>query len=414
MKTKIKIISLFIMLSIGAYISPQKASAQGGYVSYQVFYDDLSPYGTWVNMNDYGYVWVPDATPGFTPYSTNGYWVYTDMGWTWVSNYPWGWAPFHYGRWLYNPTYGQVWIPGYEWGPGWVTWRSSDNYYGWAPMGPSGYYNVPYNQWTFVNSGYLGRQDINNYYVNNSNNVTIINNTTVINNYRKDQTRNTTYNAGPNITDVERHAGKKITPLIIKESSKPGQSLSNNQLQIYRPQVKKNAANGQKPTPSKVAGIKDVKTLEQRKTTPQNPGQKSNQAPNQNQYQTKPAGQQNQQKQTQTKPSGQQNQQKQIQTRPSGQQGQQNQQKQIQTKPSGQQPQQNQPQTKPAGQQNQQKQMQTKPSGQQPRQNQPQTKPSGQQNQQKPSQPQKQQTKQQPSHQQANPNQNQGGEKNPK
>ena len=28
--------------------------------------------------------------PGFTPYSTNGYWVFTNEGWTWVSDYSWG------------------------------------------------------------------------------------------------------------------------------------------------------------------------------------------------------------------------------------------------------------------------------------------------------------------------------------
>jgi len=407
MKTsKFKFIALFMLFSIVAYWAPQKASAQGGYVSYQVFYDELSPYGTWVDMNNYGYVWVPDVGPGFTPYSTNGYWVYTDMGWTWVSNYPWGWAPFHYGRWLYSPSYGEVWIPDYQWGPGWVTWRSSDVYYGWAPMGPGSYYNVPYNQWTFVNSNYLGSTNINNYYVSTTNNTTIINNTTVINNYRKDNTHNVTYNAGPNKSDVEKHIGKKITPVTIKESSKPGQSLSNNQLQIYKPQVKKNSSNGPKPVPSKVAGLKDVKTLDQRKGNNVNPATK------QNQQQTKPAGQQPQQKQQQqTKPAGQQPQQKQQQqTKPAGQQPQQKQQQQ--TKPAGQQPQQKQQQqTKPAGQQPQQQQQQTKPAGQQPQQQQQQTKPAGQQNQQK--QAPGQQTEQKSQQQQTKPNQNNGGEKHP-
>ena len=83
----------------------------------QVFYDELSPYGTWVNYPDYGYVWVPDAGSDFRPYATNGYWTYTDYGWTWVSNYIWGWAPFHYGRWFYDDYYGWAWVPGNEWAP---------------------------------------------------------------------------------------------------------------------------------------------------------------------------------------------------------------------------------------------------------------------------------------------------------
>ena len=49
MKTKIKYFHI-PYASIDAWIIPQKASAQG-YVSYQVFYDDLSPYGTWVDVS---------------------------------------------------------------------------------------------------------------------------------------------------------------------------------------------------------------------------------------------------------------------------------------------------------------------------------------------------------------------------
>ena len=276
MKTKMKIICLLLMLCIGMWITPQKASAQGASVNFQVFYDDLSPYGTWVDNANYGYVWVPNVAPGFTPYSTNGYWVMTDEGWTWVSNYSWGWAPFHYGRWYTDPTYGPMWVPDNEWGPGWVTWRRSGDYYGWAPIGPgvsismaySNGYDVPSNQWTFVRDRDFGRRDINNYYVNHSNNATIIHNSTAINNTHVDRTRNVTYNAGPERAEVEKRAGRKFTPIAIKESSKPGQNLGNNQLQIYRPQVQKNSPNGQKPAPSKVASLKDVKTPAQRTGTP--------------------------------------------------------------------------------------------------------------------------------------------------
>lgn len=329
--TAFKGIAFFLLFAIAAYLTPPKTSAQGVYVTFQVFYDELSPYGMWVDLNNYGYVWVPDLGPGFIPYSTNGYWLYTDYGWTWVSYYPWGWGPFHYGRWLYSPIYGEVWVPGYEWGPGWVIWRSSDIYYGWAPMGPGSYYNVPYSQWTFVNCNYLGSTNINNYYISNTNNTTIINNTTVINNYRKDNTRHVTYNAGPVIAEVEKHVGKKITPAIIKESSKPGESVSNNQLQLYRPMIKKTGNAGPKPVPSKAVNVKDMKTMDQRKGTYKNPGI------NPYQQQTKPERQniqQQPQKEMQKKPGGQQFQQKQ-QNQPQRQQPQQ--QYQQRTKPEGQQ-----------------------------------------------------------------------------
>jgi len=293
MKTNIKIFALLLMLCIGTWITPQKASAQGVSVGFQVFYDELSPYGTWVENPDYGYVWVPDVGPGFTPYATNGHWVLTNDGWTWVSNYSWGWAPFHYGRWYTDPYYGPIWVPDNEWGPGWVTWRRSGNYYGWAPIGPgisinvaySNGYDIPSNQWTFVRDRDFGRVNINNYYVNNSNNVTIINNSTVINNTRIDKINNVTYNAGPARAEVEKNAGRRFIPVAIKESNKPGQTLGKTQLQIYRPQVQKNVSDGRKPAPSKVANLKDVKTPAQR--TIGTPSQKGNQPAKQQPQQEK-------------------------------------------------------------------------------------------------------------------------------
>ncbi len=273
MKTVIKTFILTLVLSSVTWIVPKTAAGQVS-VSFQIFYDDLSPYGSWVDNDDYGYVWIPDVYDGFTPYATNGHWIYTYDGWTWVSNYSWGWAPFHYGRWTYDPYYGWLWIPDNEWGPGWVSWRRSDDYYGWAPLGPgisidisyqSGY-NLPYNQWTFVRNRDFGRTNINNYYINNSNNVTIINNTTVINNTRVDNSRNVRYNSGPDRTEVERRAGKKFIPVTIKESNKPGQKLYNGELQIYRPRMEKNNTTGQKPAPSKVVILKDVKPVRERNT----------------------------------------------------------------------------------------------------------------------------------------------------
>ena len=105
-------------------------------VSYQSFYDQLSPYGNWINYPGYGYVWMPNTGPDFQPYATNGNWIYTNAGWTWASNYSWGWAPFHYGRWFYENGYGWMWVPGNEWAPAWVSWRGGGDYYGWAPLVP--------------------------------------------------------------------------------------------------------------------------------------------------------------------------------------------------------------------------------------------------------------------------------------
>ena len=135
MKSFIKFSIILLALNLLHVLYPKVTSARQTYVSFQVFYDQLSPYGQWVNYSDYGYVWIPDAGPDFVPYSTDGYWMLTDYGWTWVSDYNWGWAPYHYGRWGYDNFYGWFWIPGNEWGPAWVTWRRANGYYGWTPNG---------------------------------------------------------------------------------------------------------------------------------------------------------------------------------------------------------------------------------------------------------------------------------------
>src|SRR5512133_2574746 len=57
------------------------SSGYGGSPQDESFYDVLSPYGEWVDVSPFGPVWRPyDAVVGvdFVPYTTGGYWVYTD------------------------------------------------------------------------------------------------------------------------------------------------------------------------------------------------------------------------------------------------------------------------------------------------------------------------------------------------
>ncbi|HTH48752.1 MAG TPA: DUF6600 domain-containing protein [Candidatus Limnocylindria bacterium] len=103
------------------------------------FYDTLSPYGVWVDVPEYGRCWQPTVAvinPGWRPYCDDGYWVWSDCGWYWRSHYSWGWAPFHYGRWQLAYGRGWCWVPDHHWGPAWVTWRSSADHCGWAPLPP--------------------------------------------------------------------------------------------------------------------------------------------------------------------------------------------------------------------------------------------------------------------------------------
>ena len=253
---------------------PQQAPQQPVYADQpqtdQVFYDALSPYGNWIDYPDYGYVWQPNVGEDFRPYSSNGNWVYADEGWTWVSNYSWGWAPFHYGRWFYDGGYGWLWMPGQQWAPAWVTWGQSDSYYGWAPVPPRVEVGTSYRprteDWNFVPATNITNVNVNRYVVRN--NITVINKTVIINNVTNNYITNNynsgnganggrgsngNYNRGPRVNDVESITNTRIQPVKINGSAKPGQSLNNNQLNVYRPVIKQAPAQGDnKPAPTKV------------------------------------------------------------------------------------------------------------------------------------------------------------------
>jgi len=220
-----------------------------GNVSMQTFYDELSPYGTWIQDPQYGYVWRPDVDQNeFRPYYTNGRWAMTEYGNTWVSNYDWGWAPFHYGRWVINSYRQWIWLPDTNWGPAWVDWRSGDGYYGWAPMAPSisinlsfgRRYSVPEFCWNFIpqRNIYINtfpRYDYgrNNVYIRNT---TIINNTYVYN--------RRSYYGGPRIDDIRRATNRDVTVYRYAQSNRPGASrVGGREVSIYRPRPERNADN---------------------------------------------------------------------------------------------------------------------------------------------------------------------------
>ena len=89
-----------------------------------LFYDQLDPFGDWLEVEGYGFVFHPTvaANRGWHPYM-DGAWLRTDQGWAWKSNEPFGWATYHYGRWMRLNKRGWAWVPGSEWAPAWVAWR---------------------------------------------------------------------------------------------------------------------------------------------------------------------------------------------------------------------------------------------------------------------------------------------------
>lgn len=251
MKRILKVSAFALLLVLGSSLR-NTASAQqydnDRDVSYQTFYDELSPHGQWVDYPNYGYVWVPDAGPDFRPYSTNGHWVWTeDYEWMWVSDYDWGWAPFHYGRWEEDNNYGWFWVPGYEWSPAWVAWRDGGDYYGWAPIRPGinisvnfniGGYSPPDNYWCFAPRRYITSPRLFDYCIDRRRNVTIIHQTIIIiNNYNYGGSYG--FRTGPRRYDAERYCGR-INPVRLRDSYNPGRTtFRNNEVNVYRPNVRR-------------------------------------------------------------------------------------------------------------------------------------------------------------------------------
>src|SRR5512143_929011 len=74
---------------------PAAAQAFGAELDIGYCYDYLAPYGTWLSLDPYGYVWCPRHMGyGWRPYA-DGRWFWSDYGWCWASDFDWGWMPFH-------------------------------------------------------------------------------------------------------------------------------------------------------------------------------------------------------------------------------------------------------------------------------------------------------------------------------
>ncbi len=227
------------------YGVPQQYGPEMGMDS---MYDQMSPYGNWVVLDPYGYVWIPrNMGYRWRPY-TDGHWIMTDYGWTWIANEPWGSIPFHYGRWGYDNDFGWFWVPGTVWGPAWVSWRSNDQYMGWAPLQPGVEFhvgmdfaslsaNIPGNFWVFLQTSHFLDNDLYRYALPYERNVTIINYTVINNNiFMRD---NRIMNEGVGIDFVRRATRREVPRYTVQDLRQPGRArLAGKNVEIFRPALR--------------------------------------------------------------------------------------------------------------------------------------------------------------------------------
>lgn len=246
-------------------------------VTFQSFYDDLSPYGNWMDYPGYGQVWHPRLEDDFRPYASNGNWVYSNEGWAWESNYNWGWAPFHYGRWLYDDMYGWIWLPGYEWSPAWVTWGSVDDYYAWAPLMPEVNINIQYNSWrphnlywNLCSRDHIYDRDLYKRIERPDRIHDFGNRVSIMNNFNTTRTHKQFYSRGPEVGDVERYTNRKINQVMMKPvNNVKQQQQQGNIFKVFRPDPVQN------PQPREYRRVENNQTNpihnnDQRPVTPRN------------------------------------------------------------------------------------------------------------------------------------------------
>ncbi len=222
------------------------------------FYSDLAPYGTWVQLDGYGWCWQPTAvviTADWRPYCQGGSWVYSDLGWYWQSTYSWGWAPFHYGRWYRHPRCGWVWTPDRVWGPAWVTWRTYGDTCGWAPLPPRAVFDVRlgwrYNgiavganfgfnlgsdAFLFVSFGNVCQPNLYRHCLPHARVATIYNQTTIINNYVVNNNR--VAHLGIPLDRVSAASHGRIPRATVRDwSDRPDRMPTRASSVVYRPRL---------------------------------------------------------------------------------------------------------------------------------------------------------------------------------
>ncbi len=266
-------------------------------VSYMEFYEQLAPYGEWIQVkpedigmksqtlqnelngssgkintgtmelqkafatsyenNDMVYVWKPSSalsvmnvngsSPSYVPYS-NGKWVNTNSGWYFKANTPAEETTSHYGRWVNKSETGWLWIPGRVWAPAWVDWKENDQYVSWAPLPPSVYMSngtvstpvIENSNYLIVEKKYFVEPDIykynNNYYQNGEQ----IN----LNDFKNLSglilVDNLLVNKGPDLTLIQTLYGKNIEYVSIQTVNRYSEvKYTGNEFFIYKPGFKR-------------------------------------------------------------------------------------------------------------------------------------------------------------------------------
>ena len=231
------------------------------------FYQALAPDGRWQQVDDLGWCWQPRVAvqADWRPYTNDGHWVWSDAGWFFESDYRWSWAAFHYGRWQHHERVGWIWQPGTEWAPAWVSWRESDNHYGWAPLPPDSHFEsgvgftfhnkhvglafdfgLSDRDYTFVPSDRFLETNLAIVALPRDRNRDVFRQTTIVNNtYVYNDNR--IINNGVSVRQVQQRTNRKLEAVAISDAKiRPGDAIrgearEKNSIAVFRPKIQKAA-----------------------------------------------------------------------------------------------------------------------------------------------------------------------------
>ncbi len=214
---RLMILMIFLLLGLTIKTNAEPGLVHGGF---EYFYESLSPYGSWIQIDGGVNVWRPyNLRAGWIPYKY-GRWIWTNDGWYWDSDEPFGYIVFHYGRWYYDDYYGWIWVPDDVWAPAWVEWRYDNDYIGWAPLPPYASFSInfgirfttgyvtPYRYWHFVKYRYMCDPYVYKYYAPEHYKYRIYSGTRYRTNYGYSDGR--VINRGVDVDYIRRRSGARI------------------------------------------------------------------------------------------------------------------------------------------------------------------------------------------------------------
>ncbi len=186
---------------------------------------ELSWNGEWIDTGEYGRVWRPThVSDDWQPY-LYGRWVWTRAGWAWASDEPFGWAVYHYGRWAWSPAVGWMWVPGRTWAPAWVSWRWTDGYAAWCPLGPRSVVVDRPALWVVVPTRHF-LEPVRHYVVPRPQRQAL------------PLPSRPGPSAGPAVNVVERAIGRTVRPLAIGHAATPSSARAGSgSVDFYRPRT---------------------------------------------------------------------------------------------------------------------------------------------------------------------------------